>query len=254
MNRELSVVIAEDQVIDREKLEIYAKRLDLKVLGSSGSGDWFVEDCQKYDPDLVFLDIGLSDTDGISSYKRILDKGINPYLIMVSGTQDYNLVLAGLEMNCIDFVSKPVTFERLQIAVEKAKSIIEKDNAYTKTPPGRTIQLKSNYRTLFINENKFIYAQKMKGVHKVKVFVEDKVGVIEASTSLTDIQAQCTEHIYAPNQSSLINFKYISAAFPSFSVLGTYKIKMNYNDIEIDLSRRNRKDFEAWFARLSREL
>lgn len=40
----------------------------------------------------------------VRAYKRLMEKGINPYLILVSGTQDYSLVLAGLEMNCIDFV------------------------------------------------------------------------------------------------------------------------------------------------------
>lgn len=62
MNRQLSVVIAEDHDIVRTMLEDFANRLDLKVMSSSGSGEWFEEDCRKYSPDLVFLDIGLNGT------------------------------------------------------------------------------------------------------------------------------------------------------------------------------------------------
>jgi DNA-binding LytR/AlgR family response regulator len=248
----LTVVIAEDQEIDRLKLEHFANELDLKVLSSTGTGEWFVEDCLKFHPDLVFLDIGLQGLDGISAYKKLLESGQIPYLIMVSGTQDHSLVLAGLEMNCIDFVTKPVTLDRLGAAVKKANTMIEKDRAYSVITPGKILKVKSNYRTYFINEDKLIYAQKLKGEHKTIIYVEgENESGIETSASLADIQSQCSEYIFTPNKSNLVNIKHIKSIYASYQFLGTYVIKLSYNDVEIDLSRRKKKQFEQLYPHLT---
>ncbi|MFC5402404.1 LytR/AlgR family response regulator transcription factor [Cohnella soli] len=253
MKRDLTVIIAEDSEFDRLKLEAYAGQLGLKVVSSVGSGEWLVEDALQYQPDLVFLDIGLNGTDGLTAYRTILEKGLSPYLIMVSGTNDPTLILAGVAMNCIDFVTKPITFMRLQEAVGKAKVFLEKDLHFSKAVPGKIIQVKSNYRNVFINENKLIYAQKLKGEHKTVIYVEgEKQTGIETTASISEIFSQCSESIYSPNQSNLINVNYIKKVFPSDRLFGTYIIQLDYRDIEIDLTRRKRKEFEILYSKISK--
>lgn len=253
--RELTVVIAEDQAFDREHLEFLAGQLDLKVVGSSGSGDWFIDDCIKYEPDLVFLDIGLQGTDGISAYKKLLEKGLSPYLIIVSGTNSQSLVLAGLAINCIDFVMKPITIDRLSEAVRKAENVLEKDLVFSNTVPGKILELKSNYKTVFINENKLIYAKKVKDEHKTTLFIEgEKDTGIKINGSIGSIQEQCSDFIFTPNPSELVNFNYIHSVFASDRFFGSYVIKLTHNNIEIKLSRRKRKEFESLFAAFNEKL
>lgn len=248
MNRGLTAIIAEDKPHDRKNLELYAHDIGLKVLSSVASGEWLIDECIKFKPDLVFLNLGLNGTDGLSAYKKILEHGIKPYLIVVSGTTDSNLILAGLKMNCIDVVRKPVNFERLSEAVEKVKLAAEKDLLLSKTVPGRIIRLKSNYRTIFINENNLIYAHKLKGAHKTLVYIsgENEEGV-ETTTTLTEILSQCSKMIFMPNQSNLVNINYVKKVFASEKTLGTYIVKLQYNDVEIDLTRRKRKVFEELY-------
>lgn len=255
MNRKLSVIIAEDQDATRELLESYAKRLDLKIVSSTGSGKWLIDDCIQYEPDLLFMDIGLYGIDGIAAYKKILESGLSPYLIIVSGTQDLQLVLEGMAMNCVDFVTKPVAFERISSAVEKARMMIEKDLVYTNSPAANIIQLKSNYRKIFINENNLLYVTKVKGVNKSIVTVDGgKETGIESSNSLSDIQSQCSEYIFAPNQSSLVNMKFIKYVYASEELFGTYVIQMSANDVEFDLTRRKRKEFELLYSKYLSEI
>ncbi|WP_441880014.1 LytR/AlgR family response regulator transcription factor [Paenibacillus sp. 2TAB26] len=254
LNRKLTVIIAEDQEVIRRLLESYAKQLDLKIVSSIGSGDWLVEDCLQYEPDLLFLDIGLQGIDGIAAYKKILESGLSPYLIMISGTQDFKLVLEGMAMNCVDFVPKPVSFERITTAVEKARIMIEKDLVYTKSPVSKIIQLKSNYRTIFINENDLLYASKIKGEHKTIVTVDGgKDTGIETSNSILDIQSQCSEQIFSPNQSSLVNMRFIRSAYANENLFGTYVIQMTASDVKFALPRRKRKEFELLYARYQSE-
>ncbi|WP_171056429.1 LytR/AlgR family response regulator transcription factor [Paenibacillus sinopodophylli] len=255
MNSQLSVIIAEDQEAIRKLLEIYAKQLDLKIISSTSSGDQFVRDCIQNEPDLLFLDIGLQGIDGIAAYKKVLESGLSPYLIMISGTQDSKLVLEGITMNSIEFISKPVSFERITSAVEKARIIIGKDLVYTKSTPCKIIQLKSNHRTIFINENNFLYATKMKGEHKTIVtFDGGKETGIEVSNSLSNIQSQCSEHIFSPNPSSLVNLKFIRHAYASKNLFGTYVIQMKANNVKFDLTRTKRKEFETRYAKYQFEV
>ncbi|MEW9698626.1 LytR/AlgR family response regulator transcription factor [Paenibacillus sp. SI8] len=252
MERVLTVIIAEDKLFDRQKLELFANQLGLKVVSAIGSGEWLIDDCVKYKPDLIFLDIGLNGTDGLTAYKRVLEKGLSSYLIVVSGTQDSTLILAGFKMNCVDFVTKPVTYKRLSEAVEKAKATIEKDLLISTAIPSKIIQIKSKYHTIFLNENKLIYAHKVKGQHKSIVYVEgEEESGVETSASLKDIHDQCSEFIFSPNQSTLINVNYIKKVFASDNFLDSYIIKLDYKDTEIDLPRRKRKEFEQLYARLS---
>lgn len=249
MEKKLTLIIAESQSFDRRTLELYAERMNLKVVSSLGSGKWLIEDCLRLKPDLVFLDFNLKGIDGVTAYKNILEQGLNPYLIIVSGTEDYSLVLAGLELNCLDYVTKPITFARLYTAVEKARLLIKKDIHFTNKPSGKIIRIKSNSRSVFIHEDRLIYAQKIKGVHKTILYVEgEKETGIETTASLIEIQSQCSKIIYAPNQSNLINLNYIHSMFASYDTLGNYAIRLTFNDIDISLARRKKKEFEQIFA------
>jgi DNA-binding LytR/AlgR family response regulator len=251
MNRQLSVIIAEDKPYDRQKLELFSNQLGLKVISSVGSGEWLIDDYNKFQPELVFLDIDLTGMDGLTAYKKILEQGHSPYLIMVSGSQDSNLILAGFKMNCLDFITKPVTLERLAEAVEKARITLEKDLLLANTQPSKIIQIKSNYRTFFINETKLVYAHKIKGGHKSIVYVDgEKESGVETTYSLTEIYEQCSTIIYSPNQSNLVNINYIKNVFASSHFFGTYIIKLVYKDIEIELPRRKKREFEELYPRL----
>jgi len=245
LNRPLTAIIAEAKQHDRIKLELYAKKIGLNIVSSVGSGEWLIDDCMKFEPDFVFLNISLNGTDGLTAFRTILERGVTPYLIMVSGTKDSDLILQGMRMNCIDFVSKPISIERLVEAVDKVRRMIVKDMLISKAVPGNIIKIKSNYRTVFINENNLIYAEKLKGEHKIIIYIEGgKGGGINTTVSLKEIQNQCSNFIFSPNQSNLVNINYISKVYASEIFVGRYIIQLRFQDLEIDLTRRRKKEFE----------
>ncbi|MEF3304163.1 LytR/AlgR family response regulator transcription factor [Paenibacillus sp. GYB003] len=249
MARALNVIIAEDQEPDREKLVLYSKKLGLNVLSSVGSGRWFKEDCIKYKPDLVLLDIGLAEQDGVSAFKELVDMGISPYLIMVSGSNDPAHLLAGYELSCLSYVTKPVTFDRLSSAVEKARQMFDRDLAASNPIETKIIEIKSNHKPIFINENRLIYAERSKIERKVHVFVWNHEPIISNST-LSELYAQCSDNIFFPNKSQIVNLNYIDSVYASLDFFGTYKIKLNFQSVEIDLSRRKRKEFESVYEKI----
>lgn len=249
MNMQLTAIIAEYKPLDRERLARYAHDLGIKVVAKVASGEWLIDECEKYEPDICFLNISLCGIDGVSAYQILKERGINPYIILVTSNMDSELLLCGLRMNCLDILMKPIKFQQLIEAVNKAMELVEKDLLISKSTPGKIIKIRSLHKNLYVNENNLIYAHKVKREHKTLVFIEGiSESGIETTTTLTDILRQSSESIFLPNPSNLINLNYIQSVYASDRYMGTYIIRLTYNDVEIDLSRRKKKEFDQLFS------
>lgn len=83
-------------------------------------------------PDVLFLDIHLTDESGIDLAKR-LTKIPNPPLIIFATAYD-NHALEAFEVNALDYVLKPFEETRVRVAVQKAKAaLIAKKNVSVST-------------------------------------------------------------------------------------------------------------------------
>jgi len=244
MERKYAVVIAEDDLVQREKLKLFAEKMELKVLDMVSSGSRLVEACEMYCPDIVFVDIGLEKLDGISAYRSILEKGMTPKLIFFTGSSSPEHLLLSYELNSVDYVAKPVTFQRFEIAVNKAiqrilgeeilsAGVLEDVNMITVT---------HKWRDHTFNENLIIFAEKMSKIKLVRIHLTDG-HVIETSTPLKKILEQTTRYIFCPHRSFLVNLKYVVSVRPDPVIHGNFLISMSHTDAEAMLARTNYDDF-----------
>lgn len=72
----------------------------------------------KFPVDLMFLDIQMPEKDGISFYKSL---EVKPMVIFTTAFDHY--AVEGFNVNAVDYLLKPVAYERFETAVEKAKKI-----------------------------------------------------------------------------------------------------------------------------------
>lgn len=82
-------------------------------------------------PDVLFLDIHLTDESGIDLAKR-LTKIPNPPLIIFATAYD-NHALEAFEVNALDYVLKPFEETRVRVAVQKAKAALIAKNVSVST-------------------------------------------------------------------------------------------------------------------------
>lgn len=244
MERKYAVVIAEDDLIPRNKLKHFAEKVGLTVLDMVSSGSRLIEACELYRPDIVLLDIGLEKLDGISAYRSLLDKGISPKMIFVTGSSNPEHLLLSYELNSVDYLAKPVTFPRFEIAVNKAIQRIKADELLNAAVSEQVnmITVTHKWRDLTFSENLIIYAEKLSKVKHVNIYLSDG-RVIETSTPLKKMLEQTSRYIFSPHRSFLVNLKYVASVRPDPVIYGNYLIAMNHTNAEVMLARTNYDEF-----------
>ena len=88
--------------------EAIEKTDEFAVVGSAGDGMEILQLAQKWNPDLILLDIVLPGLDGFSVMKRLRAQGINsPKIILISAFCSDATVAEGLELGAYYFMTKP---------------------------------------------------------------------------------------------------------------------------------------------------
>ncbi len=117
----LKAVIIEDELHSRELLKemVLNYCTDITLAGMAGSVSAGVQLIQEQQPDLIFLDIYISEGNGFD----ILDHFQVPNfkVIFVTGYEQY--AIKAIKYSALDYLLKPIILDELRLAVNKAKSI-----------------------------------------------------------------------------------------------------------------------------------
>lgn len=112
----ISCLIVDDEPLARSLLTDYVKKIPyLNLLDASSSPLAAIEILRSTPVDLLFLDIQMPEITGISLLKALQKK---PLVILTTAYSEY--ALEGYELDVIDYLLKPITFERFLRAIEKA--------------------------------------------------------------------------------------------------------------------------------------
>lgn len=77
----------------------------------------------KYPTDMIFLDIEMPDLNGIELYKQLKQ---NTVVVFITSRADY--AVEGFNLNALDYLLKPFSFERFEQACEKARDYFSQFN------------------------------------------------------------------------------------------------------------------------------
>ncbi len=117
------ILIADDDPIHRRNLEAIVMRMGYRTLLADGGGSALGFVSQRRDIVLMLLDMSMPDMDGLTVLKRMRDAGNTvPVIVLVQG-DDLRLVVQAMKLGAVDFVTKPVAFERVQVSVTNVLKI-----------------------------------------------------------------------------------------------------------------------------------
>ena len=113
----LKCVIIDDEPLARECISDYVREVDfLEQVGSGVNPVDLTQLLDKYEVDLVFLDIQMPVMNGIDFLKMTPSP---PMVIITTAYPSY--ALEGYQLDVLDYLVKPITFNRFFKAVNKAK-------------------------------------------------------------------------------------------------------------------------------------
>ena len=125
----MRVVIVEDNAIYKEELinclNQEAEAVDIVEITDNGAEGLAV--IEKVRPDVVFTDIRMPEMDGFEMIEAIRRKHIFCKFVVVSSCPEFVYAKRAMQLGVSDYLLKPVEVEKLQEAVERARSAIEKE-------------------------------------------------------------------------------------------------------------------------------
>jgi DNA-binding LytR/AlgR family response regulator len=114
----MNCIVIDDEPLARAGMEMQIKKIpSLHLLGTFSNPLDATQILQKGEVDLLFLDINMPEMNGLDFMKTLVQ---SPMVIFATAYPQY--ALDSFEFNTIDYLLKPIRFERFVKAVNKAQS------------------------------------------------------------------------------------------------------------------------------------
>lgn len=171
----------------------------LELAGTSSSAIEAREVLHRQDIDLMFLDINMPDLTGLE-FLESLDKP--PLTILTTAYSEY--AMDGFRLNVVDYLLKPISFQRFFQAVQKAQEIflsrISMKNNETGIPSDMYIRQGDSF--VKINWEDILYVESMQNY--LKLHFKDKSYIIhQTMSSLEEMLPQ--DAFFRIHKSFLVN-------------------------------------------------
>lgn len=249
----MNVIIIEDEKPSARRLQRMLKAVDLNAETMLHSVDESIEWFQNNEhPDLIFLDIQLSDGLSFEIFEAI---DIKSAVIFTTAYDEY--ALQAFKLNSIDYLLKPIDDEDLKTAVEKYKG---------RLPQKQSVTLDFNdIKNLLVNPIEREYKKRFSvkvGQHLKLINIEDIECIYsenkgtyafttEGRNYLLDATLDELEADLEPNIFFRISRKFyvnINAIKDMVSYTNSrLQIKLNrFNEQDIIVARERVKDFKNW--------
>ena len=129
-------------IVDDERLVRWSLRQKCEEWGYSvieaDAGETALRLAQRESPDIVLLDVRLPDLTGIEVLDQLRKNGDARAIIMITADPRLDDVKAALKLGAYDFVGKPIDFETLREAMEKALAAAGARNGGLQNARGKT--------------------------------------------------------------------------------------------------------------------
>ncbi|HAZ04830.1 MAG TPA: DNA-binding response regulator [Marinilabiliales bacterium] len=156
-------------------------------------------------PELVFLDIQMPEIKGIDLARIIQWKTA---IIFTTAYSQY--AVESYSLDAIDYLLKPVPFERFLQAVNKAAHYLQNEKITSSSDERNFLFVKSGYKAVKINFDDIFYIEGLK--EYVTIFAKSQK-VLKLDTLKNLEQLLPKNHFVRVHKSYIVNLNYVKASF-----------------------------------------
>ncbi len=239
----MQAIIVEDKTYIRKGLLNLLELIDtdVKVVGECESVKEAVIVAKACKPELVFLDINLTDGNAFDFLEQT--KHLKFKVIFITAYEEF--ALKALKMGAVDYLLKPVDVEELKIALDKVKqlSVTEQKEqinvvkqVWNNQEDKLILSLQDSFQVVDLNE--LMYCESDKG-YTTFYCNEGKKHLV--SKTLKEFEERLTKvNFTRPHQSFMVNLKFID----KYDKSGVIHLK---NGKKIPVSSRKKEQFVTAF-------
>jgi DNA-binding LytR/AlgR family response regulator len=223
----IKCLIVDDEPLAIQLLESYVLKIDfLELVSTFDDPIKAIDFIQKNEIDLVFLDIQMPELSGINFMKILGDKA---KYILTTAYSDY--ALEGYEHEVINYLMKPISFEKFQKSAESAKERLHFDEVKTET----YFFIKCDGKQIRINFNEILYVESIKDYVNIKTENEE---IIYLET-LKSLENKLPKNFARVHKSYIINLEKIE----KFETKTIFLVSKK----EIPIGETYKSNFLNWF-------
>lgn len=216
---QIKCVITDDEPIARKGIRSYVEKIDFLLLQAECEDALQLNNLLMTEQvDLLFLDIEMPHLSGMEFLAQIKNP---PKVIITSAYEQY--ALQGYELNVVDYLLKPISFDRFLRAVNKVHDLIEKE------------QQEANDSYIFVKTNKLL--KKVTLSHILFIESMENYVIIYTDESKEIVYTPLKKMMeYLPDQqflqvhrSYVVNASAVKAIEGNQLIMGTHKIPIARN-------------------------
>jgi two-component system LytT family response regulator len=201
-------LVVDDNEIERDAIEMYLRKIPkLDIIAICSTALEAIDVLQNQHIDIVFSDIDMPELSGLDLLKSIKNP---PIFIFITSYAEY--AAEGFNLDALDFVVKPATFERLLKASNKAIDYLELKSVANNNELQHTEKDTDDY----------FYIKETKGFTRLNYA---DVVYIESMGDFSRIYTATNKHI------TLVNLKNLERQLPSIFVRVHKQFIINLNQI-----------------------
>jgi DNA-binding LytR/AlgR family response regulator len=236
----INCIAIDDDPASLKLIREYSSRIQFINLAGTFSNPFeAVQTINNNQVDLIFLDIVMPQISGLEFLKTLYNP---PMTIFMTAFREY--ASDGFECDAVDYLVKPVSFERFSKAVNKAFQLIR-----LKAPAGEPVQepegvsqgflmVKVEYTTIRINLNDILYIEGLKDY--VKIYAEGRL--ILTKTTMKNIIERLPAGLFLRvHKSYIISVDKIDMIENNRIVIGSQRIPIgeSYRSSFFEMINRN---------------
>jgi DNA-binding LytR/AlgR family response regulator len=158
-------LIIEDEILAQQVMQNHIAKLDaLTLINTCSNAIEAMEILQQQEVDLIFLDIQMPGMTGLHMLRMLPDP---PLVILTTAYAEY--ALESYELNVIDYLLKPISFERFAKAVNKIADgrLFSQVSKISDAQQTDHIFIRSNSKYFRVAFNEIVYIESMRDYLKI---------------------------------------------------------------------------------------
>jgi DNA-binding LytR/AlgR family response regulator len=179
-------LIIDDEPLARDLMRSHISKLEnFEIAGECCDAMKAMEKLRDVKVDLMFMDIQMPQITGLEFLKILKNR---PKVIITTAYREY--AIEGFELDVVDYLLKPITFERFLKSVNKYYEQVEEENPSAPPVNGNSndeepfIYVKENKRVIKLNLSEILYIE---GLSEYVQIYTDKKKII-TKTSMTNLE------------------------------------------------------------------